>query len=130
LRSHLDAAAARSASAASTRFAPARPTLRRSHASPPSSRPLSGPARRRRGRRLLVFTAPLVFTAGLLYLTHAAPRLVYGLLNTPPAGFAEPVRGALDYLLVLTAPRRDGLRWIEIGDPRARKSGKLSSGVR
>jgi hypothetical protein len=129
LRSHLDAAGARSPAPTtlSARMAPA-PPRRSASAVPSRSRPVH--PRRRRRRRLLAFTAPLVFTAGLLYLTHAAPQLVYGVLNALPTGLAEPVRGALDYLLALTAPRRDGLRWIEVGDPRVRKSGKLSTGVR
>ena len=35
------------------------------------------------------------------------------------------VRAVFDYVVLLTAPRREGLRWIEVGDPRLRKADKL-----
>jgi hypothetical protein len=40
-----------------------------------------------------------------------------------PAGHA--VRAVVDYVVLLTAPRREGLRWIEVSDPRLRKADKL-----
>ena len=38
-----------------------------------------------------------------------------------------PVRAGLEYLVLLTAPSRDGLRWIEVGDPQMRKADKLQT---
>jgi len=32
--------------------------------------------------------------------------------------------------VLITAPRRDGLRWIEVGDPRLRKADKLDTSTR
>jgi hypothetical protein len=36
----------------------------------------------------------------------------------------------LDQVMLLTAPRREGLRWIEVGDPRLRKADKLQISTR
>ena len=35
------------------------------------------------------------------------------------------VRAGFDYVVDITAPRREGLRWIEVSDPRLRKADKL-----
>jgi hypothetical protein len=32
--------------------------------------------------------------------------------------------------VLLTAARRDGLRWVEVGDPRLRKADRLQAGAR
>jgi hypothetical protein len=40
------------------------------------------------------------------------------------------VRAGLDYVVLLMAPRRDGLKWIEVGDPRLRKADKLPTSTR
>jgi hypothetical protein len=46
----------------------------------------------------------------------------------------DPVRSAaragLDYVVLITASHRDGLRWIEVGDPRLRKADKLQTSTR
>jgi hypothetical protein len=37
------------------------------------------------------------------------------------------MRGAQDYLLHRAAPVREGLRWIEVDDPRSRRGDKLAT---
>ena len=90
----------------------------------------SAPRRRRRARTLFALSAPVALAAALFYLAHAAPRPVYRAVALLPEPVAGAVRSGLDYLVLLTAPRRDGLRWIEVGDPRVRKADKLPTGTR
>ena len=42
-----------------------------------------------------------------------------------PASIAQPMLIGLDTLAVRLAPRRDGLRWIDVADPSSRKADKL-----
>jgi transcriptional regulator with XRE-family HTH domain len=107
---------------------------------PPPSRPVgppppalrkerpraAAPRRRRRGfRKLMILSMPPVVVAGLLYLATTAPAPFYRLLALLPRSAAAPARAVLDALVLYSAPRRDGLRWIDIGDPRLRKVDKL-----
>jgi cytoskeletal protein RodZ len=81
----------------------------------------------RRARALFALSAPVALLAALVYVAQAAPRSVYRTiaLLPDPAGYA--VRAAVDYVVLLTAPRREGLRWIEVSDPRLRKADKLKT---
>jgi transcriptional regulator with XRE-family HTH domain len=45
---------------------------------------------------------------------------------SPPLG--QIVRGAQDYVVLRSAPVRDGLRWIEVDDPRTRRGDRLDGG--
>jgi DNA-binding XRE family transcriptional regulator len=93
------------------------------------ARPQPG-RRRRRARALFALSAPLALVAGLVYLAQAAPLPVYRAASMLPASAEIAVRVGLDYLVLLSAPRRDGLRWIDVSDPRARKADKLQPGSR
>ena len=86
---------------------------------PPPSR------RRRRMRTLFTLTAPVALLAGIVYCAQAAPRLVYPVIAVLPDRLEVPVRAGLEYLILLTARNRDGLRWIDASDPRMRKADKL-----
>jgi hypothetical protein len=88
----------------------------------------AGPARRRRrARTLFVLSTPIVFAAGLVYLGQSASRPVYQAIALLPVPIAGPVRAGFDYFVGLTTPSRDGLTWIEVSDPRSRKTDKLPS---
>jgi hypothetical protein len=84
-------------------------------------------AHRRRTRALFALSAPVALLAALVYVAHAAPRPVYRAVGLLPAPAGRAVRVALDYVVLLTAPRREGLRWIEVSDPRLRKADKLGT---
>ena len=58
------------------------------------------------------------------------PGLIYRAVGVLPGSIESPVRAGLDYVVLLMAPRRDGLRWIEVGDPRLRKADKLPTSTR
>lgn len=81
--------------------------------------------RRRRARTLLVVSAPIALLAGAIYVAQMMPGEVYGAIRLLPEPLAKPVRAGFDYFMLLTAQRRDGLKWLETGDPRSRKADKL-----
>jgi transcriptional regulator with XRE-family HTH domain len=86
--------------------------------------------RGRRARTLFVLTAPIAFLAGAIYVVQALPGEVYRAIRLLPDPIAAPVRTGFDHLLLLTAPRREGLRWLETSDPRLRKADRLPTGTR
>jgi hypothetical protein len=59
-----------------------------------------------------------------------APLVLYHTVAVLPAPLYGPARSALDYVVLATAPTRDGLKWIEIGDPQLRKLDKLPTSGR
>jgi hypothetical protein len=88
------------------------------------------PRRRRRARALFALSAPLALAVVVVYLAQMAPQPVYRVIGLMPDAMGQVVRSGLDYLVQLSAPRREGLRWIEVSDPRVRKADKLQSGAR
>jgi cytoskeletal protein RodZ len=85
-------------------------------------------APRRRGRgvgRILLLATPPVVVAALAYFASVAPASFYQAISQLPAPMAGPARAALDYFVLHSAPRREGLRWIDVGDPQLRKVDKL-----
>lgn len=96
-----------------------RTTTQTATSSQPSSR------RRRRRRRLLVLTAPVLAVVGGLLAAHSVPGPLYLSLSLLPKQVVTPVRSGVDALVLAMAPAKDGLRWIDVGDPQLRKSDKL-----
>lgn len=86
--------------------------------------------RRRRGRALFAVSAPIVLAATVVYLVQLAPKPAYRAVALLPGSIGVPARAGLDYLVMLTAPRRDGLNWVEVDDPRTRKADRLQPGAR
>jgi hypothetical protein len=91
---------------------------------PPQSRRAH---RRRRARRLFAISAPVGVIAGLMYVAMSAPEPVYRVISVLPGPISGPARAGMDSLLLLSAPRREGLRWIDVGDPQLRKVDKLQT---
>ena len=87
-------------------------------------------SRRRRARTLFALSAPIGLLVGVAILAQAMPGPVYRVVGWLPGALESPLRAGLDYIVLLTAPRRDGLRWIEVGDPQLRKADKLSTSPR
>ncbi len=109
---------------------------------PPPSRPVgppppalrkerpraSAPRRSGRGRgirKLLILSLPPILAGGLLYLASTTPAPFYRALSALPPSLAELARAGLDALVLYSAPRDNGLRWIDVGDPGLRKVDKL-----
>jgi transcriptional regulator with XRE-family HTH domain len=126
----IEFAAARTSprSAPSTRGVP---TTRGSRSERTARSQMRAPRRRRRRARVLfALSAPLALAAALIYLVQSTPEPVYRAIGLLPGRVEIAARAALDYLVLLSAPRRDGLRWIEVSDPRARKADKLQQAAR
>jgi cytoskeletal protein RodZ len=85
---------------------------------------------RGRGRLLLALGAPLALVAAPIVVAELAAAPLYRGMALLPRALGAPLRQGLDQLLLLTAPRREGLRWVDVGDPRARKADKLQPGSR
>jgi DNA-binding XRE family transcriptional regulator len=91
------------------------------------------PSERRNSRgalRLFALGTPVLAVAAALYFVHVAPAPIYRAISRLPQPIAGHARAALDQFLLYTAPQREGLRWIDIGDPQLRKVDKLPTSTR
>jgi hypothetical protein len=80
---------------------------------------------RGRGRALMAVAGPMVLIASAVWTVQAQPRGLREAISVLPASIAQPMLSGLDTLAARLAPRRDGLRWIEVTDPSSRKADKL-----
>ena len=110
------------------------PPTRTAHTQPPGPPPVlrrergqsAEPARkRRRARTMFALSAPLLAAAAALYIAQAAPGPVYRSIALLPGPIADAARAGMDSLVLYSAPLRDGLRWVDVGDPQLRKVDKL-----
>ncbi len=81
--------------------------------------------RRRLRRSLAAFGLPLALIVAVFALLQTAPRPLYAFAALVPGSLATPVRSLVDLIVTQTAPVKDGLRWIDAGDPRLRKGDRL-----
>jgi hypothetical protein len=132
IRGHMRAIASQPKSAVLPRAATQTAAARSTPRSRPADKSERAKARspRRRLRTLFALSAPVALVAAMVYLAHAAPKPVYRAIALLPDPASTTMRAGLDYLVLITAPRREGLRWIEVGDPRLRKADKLQTGTR
>jgi hypothetical protein len=78
----------------------------------------------------MAVATPMVLIAGAVWTIQAQPRMLRDAVSALPASISAPVLAGMDSLAVRLAPRRDGLRWIEVTDPSTRKADKLQVGSR
>ena len=71
-------------------------------------------------------TAGLIAALFIIVAYFAQGSALQASLATLHPPIAKLMRGAQDYLLHRAAPVRDGLRWIEVDDPRSRKADRLA----
>lgn len=83
-----------------------------------------------RGRVLMAVAGPMVMIAAVVWTIQAQPRALRDGIEALPASIAQPMLTSLDSLAMRLAPRRDGLRWIDVADPSSRKADKLQVGSR
>ena len=82
--------------------------------------------RQRRVRRTFVLVAiPLLLLGGLWLL--AMRPMTQRVLLALPAPLGPLLRGGIEQITSWSAPQREGLRWIEVEDPRSRKADKLAT---
>ena len=80
---------------------------------------------RGRGRALMAVAGPMVLVASIVWSIQAQPRALRDAIAVLPASVAQPMLSGLDTLAARLAPRRDGLKWIDVADPSSRKADKL-----
>jgi hypothetical protein len=74
--------------------------------------------------RLLLFAMPPVIASAVASLAIWAPGPTYKAISLLPHSLAGPARAGMDILVLYSAPRREGFRWIDVGDPKLRKVDK------
>ncbi len=82
---------------------------------------LAGPV----GRGLRVMVALSIPVALILLVTQTS--VLEAAVTRLPPPMKRIVRGAQNYVIVQLAPVREGLRWIDVPDPRSRRGDKLPS---
>ena len=83
------------------------------------------PAPKRRPNRLLLALSASLALAAVGACVTFVPAAAYRVMSVLPQVLRGPARAGLDQLMLLTATRYDGLRWVDVGDPRVRKADKL-----
>jgi hypothetical protein len=78
----------------------------------------------------MAVAGPMVIIAAAVWMVQAQPRALREAITVLPASLSQPMLNSLDTLSVRLAPRRDGLRWIEVADPSSRKADKLPTAGR
>ncbi len=82
------------------------------------------------GRKIGRVAGPLVLLGLLIggYFTiQHLPQFAYQSVGFFPRRLHEPVRNIIDLAVAHTAAVKDGLRWIDVGDPRLRKGDRHKS---
>ena len=77
------------------------------------------------GRPGMALFAVTMGVAMILLITQTA--VLEAAVSQLPPSMKRIVRGAQNYVIVQFAPVRDGLRWIDVPDPRTRRSDKLQT---
>jgi hypothetical protein len=133
IHSHLQALAHRSPRPApgGPAMAAPRPPAPRTHPPAQAERsPAASRRRRRRGLALFTLSAPIALAAIVVCFVQLVPWPVYRAITLLPDAIERPVRSGLDYLMLFSAPTRDGLKWVDVGDPKVRKADRLQPGSR
>jgi Helix-turn-helix domain len=94
-------------------------------ASGSAGRSADWPAPGPRPTRLLLALAASAALVAIGACVTFVPGAAYRAMSVLPRALRGPARAGLDQLMLFTATRYDGLRWVDVGDPRVRKADKL-----
>ena len=75
----------------------------------------------------LVLIVLVALPAVFAITCRLAPGVVYAAISSLPGPVYRPLRLGVDHAVALVAPVRDGLTWIDVGDPQIRKGERLPS---
>lgn len=90
----------------------------------PQPRPRQGREHQHRTARRVLFGVSLP-VALIVLITQTS--VLEAAVSRMPQPMARLVRGAQEYIAVKMAPIRNGMRWIEVDDPRSRRGDKLQT---
>ena len=76
-------------------------------------------------RHAVKLAALLMIPAALAIVGRTYPAAFYSIVSPLPSAVGSPLRGMVDHWVATLAPVRDGLTWIDVGDPQIRKTDKL-----
>ncbi len=76
-------------------------------------------------RRVALIAVLLLLPVSVLLLTRLMPGVLYSAISPLPGVVRTPLRHGIDAVVALSAPLKDGLTWIDVGDPQVRKADKL-----
>lgn len=76
-------------------------------------------------RRVALIVLFLLLPVSLLLLARMTPRVLYAAVSPLPGVVRTPLRHGVDAIVALGAPVKNGLTWIDVGDPQIRKADKL-----
>jgi hypothetical protein len=79
---------------------------------------------------LFALSAPVALIAAVVPMVQMMPQPVHAVIEMLPHPIKSSVYAGIDFILLQTAPRRDGLRWIEVSNPQTRKADKLQAARR
>jgi hypothetical protein len=96
----------------------------------PAEATTSSPGRRRTARRLFALSAPAALVAAVVAMVQMMPKPVRAVIEMLPHPIKSSVDAGIEFILLQTAVRRDGLLWIEVRDPQTRKADKLEAAQR
>ena len=77
------------------------------------------------GRRMLVLSVLVLGVISILFAARVFPGALYATIGPLPSLVGSPLRHGVNALVGALAPVREGLTWIDVGDPRLRRSDKL-----
>lgn len=86
------------------------------------------PPPRKTARWMRIASGPfalVLLLAGLYFAVLQLPRVAYASIGYFPSRLQGAVRNVVDLAILQTSAVRDGLRWIDVGDPRIRKTDRL-----
>lgn len=76
---------------------------------------------RRAGFIAIFLLLPVMFVV----TARSMPNVLYAAISPFPGVVRMPLRASVDGVVALVAPTKDGLTWIDVGDPQIRKADKL-----
>jgi hypothetical protein len=94
---------------------------------PLSHPPRSRKNRRRRALKFVVWSLILAVAGGTLVAARLRPDLLLETARRLPPQVATTALTSAELLVFRAAPLQDGLRWVDMADPRVRKADKLRS---
>lgn len=87
---------------------------------------VAGQAVKAKRRVMAAVALGLMALLGVFVATDTAYSPLRAAVSVLPSPLARPLQAGLDRMAEMLAPRREGLKWIDVSDPRSRKADRLA----